>query len=64
MKKRIVAALLLWFLITILFYFAGSFYNASMNISNWTEESRSLIAPFWVILSIAALGIGLAFEDW
>lgn len=47
------------------FYLSGAFANATFNVSNWTEPSRSAISFFSLISSIITYFITFSYlERW
>ena len=63
MKKKLIYSILAIIGISVIFFVAGAFGNASFDISEWSTESRGFIAIFWTIFVFSVVGMILDLKD-
>jgi len=62
-KLGIVILMAIWMSLTAIFYFAGAFYEAALNISLWEKETRSIVVIFWVLFMIIGSAVSFMLTD-
>lgn len=63
MKKKLIYSILAIIGISVIFFVAGAFGNASFDISEWSTESRGFIAVFWTVFVFFIVGIILNLRN-
>lgn len=63
LKQRITLGIIISAFSTLILFLAGSFANASFNITNWSVSTRTAISFVWVIAIIVCWVITLTFDD-
>ncbi len=53
--KQIIRTIGIMLVITLLFYIAGAFANASFNIPTWNTNIRDTLSMFWLIAQMVTL---------